>query len=312
MLMVDFSKNISTNDSNVQKANLKRAIKRIVYCIVLFLIPYIVSLFNNILGSLGVDYADCLKNATEEYIVERTNTMAAELLAIAKEEKTTSSIEEAAYAISNVTDADIKDKLQAELKQLREEVESQNYPDGGSSAIPTPGSKESDFLYTIPHPDPNYKGHAVSLNGEEYQKVLRSIFGEQEQGSFEMYVGLCQYIRDYIDYGKLKRTYSNLGSFWLKRGGRIDSKYNTEWFKQNKPEMIEAVDYVFSKGGSLAQRKMCFYVDDDDQALNGNNYEKAYKTLVNASCGKSHSHDKVRLSPASNPNNWSEFNFGVD
>lgn len=164
------------------------------------------------------------------------------------------------------------------------------------------------FLYQIANPNYNYAGHTVDLNDSQYLKVLRSIFGEQEGGSFEIYVGLCQYIRDYIDYGSLPRSYDNLGEFWLIRGGTMPDYMNYEWFYYNVPDAIKAVEYVFHQGGSLAQGKMHFYVDDDDEALDGS-YEAAYAVLVNASCGQFHYHDKIRLAPPDNPANWTEFNL---
>ena len=169
------------------------------------------------------------------------------------------------------------------------------------------------YLYEIEHYNPDYSGHTVNLTESQYLKVCRSAYGEQEGGNYEMYVGLCQYIRDYIDYGSLKqRTYDSLGSFWLKRGGdtsKVPSYKNVSWFKENKSELIEAVEYVFGQGGSLAQKKQCFYYDDDDAALDGGE-SAALRVLINASgCWKKHSlHDTVKT--VVDANEWSVFCYG--
>ena len=171
------------------------------------------------------------------------------------------------------------------------------------------GTEDSLFLRKIDHPDSSYKGHKVNLNESQYNKVCRSIYGEQEGGNYDMYVGLCQYIRDYIDYGTLNRTYDNLGSFWLKRGGdtsKVPSYKNTDWFRKNKPEVIKAVDYVFGQGGSLAQRIICYYYDDDDAAIQGSESAANYH-LMNVSCGGGHQHDYVRTTV--DASEWSVFAF---
>ena len=165
-----------------------------------------------------------------------------------------------------------------------------------------------NFVRALQYPDSSYKGHTVDLNDSEYVKVMRSIFGEVELGNFEMYVGLCQYIRDYIDFGHLNRTYENLGSFWLKRGGRVHSDKSIEWFKENHPEVVQAVDYVFKQGGSFAQAKMHYYYDDDDAKLRGSE-EAADNALIQASCGGGHNHQYLRVTI--NSDQWTVFSFEV-
>ena len=165
-----------------------------------------------------------------------------------------------------------------------------------------------NFVRTLKYPNASYKGHTVNLNSTEYVKVMRSIFGEVELGNFEMYVGLCQYIRDYIDFGHLARTYDNLGSFWLKRGGREHSDKSIEWFKQNHPEVVQAVDYVFKQGGSFAQAQMHYYYDDDDAKFNGSE-EAANQRLIDASCKGGHEHQYLRVTI--NSNQWTVFSFEV-
>lgn len=156
---------------------------------------------------------------------------------------------EAESAINKIDNKNIKKSLETEISNIKEIIKSnEESKNENSENYDTIKPSNNKFLYTIEYPDKNYKGHTVDLTDSQYLKVLCSIFGEQEQGSYELYVGLCQYIGDYIEYGSLPRTYDNLGNYWLKRGGTLSNEKNLQWFKDNHPEAIEAVDYVLKKG----------------------------------------------------------------
>ncbi len=306
-VFIDFGKNVFTDSEEERKKNIGKAIKRFIACVIVFFVPTIVSGLFNILskGGLDVGYLACFSNANSTYIDDSYENIAAEALASAEIELTDESIYKAERSLTKVKDEDLKVEMGvriAELKDLvatlkKEEEEAQKHDDL--------------FLVEIDHPDPDYKGHTVDLTDSQYLKLLRSVYGEQETGTFEIYVGLCQTIRDYIDYGSLsQRTYDSLGSFWILRGGSLPASKNTAWFIKNRPELIEAVEYVFGKGGSLAQRKTCFYIGDDDERYFGS-YTAAYNRLVNVSCGENHPHDKVRLAPENWQSNWIEFSYGI-
>ena len=72
MAMIDFSKGVTSNNEGDNKKNLSRLIKRFVYAILIFAVPWIVKIVIINLGNLtkDVNYTDCLKNATEEKIKE--------------------------------------------------------------------------------------------------------------------------------------------------------------------------------------------------------------------------------------------------
>ncbi len=65
---IDFSKNvIAKNESDMDK-NVKIATRRIILCVVFFLVPTIIEASINILGDLGVNYMECVdiaKNTTD-------------------------------------------------------------------------------------------------------------------------------------------------------------------------------------------------------------------------------------------------------
>lgn len=66
MVMIDFTKNVIAGKEDEMKKNANLAIKRIGFAAALFLIPHVISFVVWFLGSLGVDYATCIKIAEEE------------------------------------------------------------------------------------------------------------------------------------------------------------------------------------------------------------------------------------------------------
>lgn len=75
MGMIDLSKSVVTNDDGVQKKNMKLFIKRIIYAVLVFAVPWIVEVLIVNLGNLakGVNYTDCLENANSECIENLEN-----------------------------------------------------------------------------------------------------------------------------------------------------------------------------------------------------------------------------------------------
>lgn len=65
MLMVDFGKNVIAGKEDEMKKNLNMAIKRIIYCIILFLVPTIVNFAVGIVSNVGVEAAKCIEIARD-------------------------------------------------------------------------------------------------------------------------------------------------------------------------------------------------------------------------------------------------------
>lgn len=82
MLLIDFTKAVASNSADEQIKSTKLVVKRIVYAIVIFAVPWIVDLFMGILGSAGVnigtDYHVCLKNASSGYFAKYDKLLKAE------------------------------------------------------------------------------------------------------------------------------------------------------------------------------------------------------------------------------------------
>lgn len=71
IMSIDLAKAVMSSDSEKMKKVTKVTIKRIVYAVILFAIPTIVSIFNSLLGDLGVDYARCFTMAGDKSTIER-------------------------------------------------------------------------------------------------------------------------------------------------------------------------------------------------------------------------------------------------
>lgn len=74
MISIDFLKNVIASKEEEMKKNLNLVIKRIVFCVALFLVSPIVEFTVSLLGDLGVDYASCiniaLKDDLNQYEIE--------------------------------------------------------------------------------------------------------------------------------------------------------------------------------------------------------------------------------------------------
>lgn len=67
LLAIDFVKGIMVSQDEVKKI-FGIALKRIIYCALIFFAPMIVSVIVSVLGDLGVNYMECIENATDEKI----------------------------------------------------------------------------------------------------------------------------------------------------------------------------------------------------------------------------------------------------
>lgn len=68
--LMDFSKSVTSGDDKEGKKNLNLFLKRLLYGVLVFCIPWIVSTFMKLLGDLtkDVNWTDCYNNANKEYI----------------------------------------------------------------------------------------------------------------------------------------------------------------------------------------------------------------------------------------------------
>ena len=163
--------------------------------------------------------------------------------------------------------------------------------------------QNSIYLYDLNCADPGYSGHPVTLTDSQQEKVLRACVGEQGMDdTYETYVGMLQYIVDYVEYGSLPRTYKNIGYYWLTSAyGAKASKYTLPEIKQNAA-LMEAYDFVINQGGRLFQHKMGGYWDDDDAAG-----WDSFSTNVKNTCGGGHDHEWITCVNPNEENEWVRF-----
>lgn len=67
-IIIDFVKGIVSGSENEMKKTLSTVLRRILYCVIIFFVPMTVNIIVNILGDLGVNYMDCITNATDDKI----------------------------------------------------------------------------------------------------------------------------------------------------------------------------------------------------------------------------------------------------
>ncbi len=117
---IDLAKNIIAENDNNMSANVKIAIKRILYLATIFLIPTVVSFFISFLGYLGISSATCINNANSNYIEKRELVLAKESLAKAKKSGKLSEILDAESAINKLKNGKEKNSLLNEVKILKQ------------------------------------------------------------------------------------------------------------------------------------------------------------------------------------------------
>ena len=59
LITIDLAKAVISGDSDKQAKSFKLSMKRIIYAVIVFCVPYMVSIFNIVLGDLGVNYSVC-------------------------------------------------------------------------------------------------------------------------------------------------------------------------------------------------------------------------------------------------------------
>lgn len=76
MISLDFLKNVISSRDDDMKKNFNLSIKRLIYAVILFLVPTIVQVAINVIGGFDVDYKECF-NITKNSIENKENEQAA-------------------------------------------------------------------------------------------------------------------------------------------------------------------------------------------------------------------------------------------
>lgn len=175
MVSLDFAKNVMAGKTDDMDKNLKKAIKRILYSVCIFLVPTVVLFAINTLGDFNVPYATCISNSNIEKIDELTVDKAEELLASAKEKVTNLTkdddssqiaaiIDKASSEISYVKASKNKDNLETELKTVRSDYQNK------LSAIAKEKASEEESTKTTNPSSSGSKSSTGSGNATGYLK----------------------------------------------------------------------------------------------------------------------------------------------
>ena len=79
--LIDFSKSVISSDEKTQKKSVSLFMKRILYAVLVFIVPWIVEVLMVTLGNLAVtdsnevNFTDCIENANKEKIEELENAI---------------------------------------------------------------------------------------------------------------------------------------------------------------------------------------------------------------------------------------------
>ena len=141
MMGLDFFKNVVAGKEEDMNKNTKLSLKRLIFCVVLFFVPTIVSFVIKIVDdSLETDtsYISCITNAESSTIEEKEADYAWNLVAEAKESGDFIKIENALSYINRIKDEEKKKEYKeiiadAKLKQQKEENVRPSVSPSGSS-----------------------------------------------------------------------------------------------------------------------------------------------------------------------------------
>lgn len=122
VMMIDFMKAIKIGDDDLLKKAQKMAVNRAIACVLIFLVPTIVSTLVKVAGG-GTDYTACLNDATLENIASAYLSKAETLVSKAEETKNYYDYTNAIQAVGSLTDDEAKTNFQSRLNVVREEID---------------------------------------------------------------------------------------------------------------------------------------------------------------------------------------------
>lgn len=188
LLMVDFSKAVIANDDAAQKKIANLAIKRIFYAVMVFIVPYIVNIFNTVLGDLGVNYLECYNNISIEAIED-----------LEVQEKLKEEAEKAAMMAKLAAEREAKEEEIAKRKATEKELAKLGkshilngsgcdglvYYSDGTFYQPTDSTKKSG--------SPETKGSASFGYNKYFYKLLEDFIAAAEKEGYSIEVSDSYY-----------------------------------------------------------------------------------------------------------------------
>lgn len=122
--VIDFFKNVISKNTDEAKKNLSKVIKRIIYCIILFLVPTIINLTSDIVETTGIKipYATCLSNASPSKLKKFEIEYAKELISKAEASPNDENLSKAQKAVNQITDDKQREKYEKKVEEVSKKV----------------------------------------------------------------------------------------------------------------------------------------------------------------------------------------------
>lgn len=215
-LIIDIYKMVISGEEKTIKQNQKMIINRIIFAILIFFVPTIVSFTMNLLSSVGFnsEYTDCLENANSETIESRIIELADNALEKAKNEITYQNIQEAKNAVEKIKNQETKKdykndltKIEEEYQRLKEEEKNKNDKDDKPTNT-KPNNSSQDKDTTTPN-NPSQDKDKPTQNKPSTNNNGFTNYGEGTEGT---YFAPVQNIKN-IKYGSY--SYSSGCSMYL-------------------------------------------------------------------------------------------------
>ena len=119
---IDIFKNITSGKEETSSKNTSILIKRIINCVIIFLIPTIINITFDILEEVNLEYATCWTNADAKTIKTIEINNVEEALAKLEKDPSSKNIQEAELAINQVSDSSQRKTYEEKFEKMRAEI----------------------------------------------------------------------------------------------------------------------------------------------------------------------------------------------
>lgn len=127
LIVIDFYKNVISKNADETKKILSKVIKRIIYCIILFLVPTIITLTIDLIETTGINipYTSCWKNASPSNLKKLEIEQAKKFLSKAEANPNDKNLLNAQNAVSQITDDKQRKIYEKKVEEVSKKVEEQ-------------------------------------------------------------------------------------------------------------------------------------------------------------------------------------------
>lgn len=125
LIVIDFYKNVISKNADETKKILSKVIKRIIYCIILFLVPTIINLTIDLIETTGINipYTSCWKNASQSNLKKLEIDQAKKFLRKAETSPNDKNLLNAQNAVSQITDDKQRKIYEKKVEEVSKKVE---------------------------------------------------------------------------------------------------------------------------------------------------------------------------------------------